>query len=99
MINRVRKDPRGRILRKGEGFRPDKKTYIFQYTDPLGRPHTVYAKDIVELRKKEDSMEKDRLDGIRTYIAGETTLNYAFDRYLALKYDLKPSTKTNYMYI
>lgn len=99
MINRVRKDPRGRILRKGEGFRPDKKVYIFQYTDPLGRPHTVYAKDIVELRKKEDSMEKDRLDGIRTYIAGETTLNYAFDRYLALKYDLKPSTKTNYMYI
>lgn len=99
MTTRIRKDPRGRILRRGEGFRPDKNTYIFQYMDPLGRHHTVYAKDIVELRRKEDSMEKDRLDGIRTYIAGETTLNYAFDRYLALKYDLKPSTKTNYMYI
>ena len=46
-----------------------------------------------------DFIRKDRLDGIRTYLAGETTLNYAFDRYLALKYDLKPSTKTNYMYI
>ena len=99
MATKIRKDPRGRILRKGEGFRPDKNTYIFQYMDPLGRHHTIYAKDIVELRKKEDSMEKDRLDGIRTYIAGETTLNYAFDRYLALKYDLKPSTKTNYLYI
>ena len=99
MSARIRKDPKGRILRKGEGFRNDKKVYIFQYQDPTGKAHTVYAKDIVQLRNKEDALQKDRLDGIRTYLAGDATLNYAFDRYIALKYDLKPSTKVNYLYI
>ena len=99
MSARIRKDPKGRILRKGEGFRNDKKVYIFQYQDPTGKAHTIYAKDIVQLRNKEDALQKDRLDGIRTYLAGDATLNYAFDRYIALKYDLKPSTKVNYLYI
>ncbi|HCI84324.1 MAG TPA: site-specific integrase, partial [Lachnospiraceae bacterium] len=99
MANRVRKDPRGRIFRKGEGYRIDKKLYIFQYVDPVGKPHTLYAKDMVELRQKEEAIEKDRMDGIKTYLAGQTTLNYGFDRYISLKYDLKPSTKANYLYI
>ena len=93
-----RKDPKGRVLRKGEGYRQDKKLYIFQYRDPLGQNHTLYANNIVDLRKKEDEVTKDRLDGIRTYVAGHTTLNYAFERYISLKYNLKPSTMANYIY-
>ena len=94
----ARKDPKGRVLRKGEGYRSDKKLYIFQYRDPLGQNHTLYANNIMDLRKKEDEVTKDRLDGIRTYVAGHTTLNYAFSRYISLKYNLKPSTKANYIY-
>ncbi len=94
----ARKDPKGRVLRKGEGYRSDKKLYIFQYRDPLGQNHTLYANNIMDLRKKEDEVTKDRLDGIRTYVAGHTTLNYAFGRYISLKYNLKPSTKANYIY-
>lgn len=44
------------------------------------------------------ALAKDRSEGIRDYVAGETSLSYAFDRYMALKYDLKPSTKANYEY-
>ena len=85
MTKRIRKDPRGRMLRSGESYRKDKALYIFQYRDPTGKNHTVYAKDIAVLRQKEDALAKDRAEGIRDYIAGETTLNYAFDRYMALK--------------
>ena len=98
MTKRIRKDPRGRMLRSGESYRKDKALYIFQYRDPVGKNHTVYAKDIAALRQKEDSLAKDRAEGIRDYVAGDTTLNYAFDRYMALKYDMKPSTKANYEY-
>ena len=94
-----RKDPKGRVLRRGEGYRKDKNLYIYQYTDPLGRAHTLYANNIVDLRKKEDEVNRDRMDSIQTYVAGRTTLNYAFDRYMVLKYDLKPTTKTNYQYM
>ena len=87
----ARKDPKGRVLRRGEGYRPDKDLYIYQYMDPLGQQHTLYAKTLVELRRKEDEVTRDRLDNIRTYVAGRTTLNYAYDRYIALKYDLKPT--------
>ena len=98
MATKIRKDPRGRLFRKGEGYRRDKELYIFQYRDPIGRNHTIYAKDMTSLRQKEDAIAKDRSEGIKDYVAGETTLNYAFDRYMTLKYDLKPSTKANYEY-
>ena len=95
----ARKDPKGRVLRRGESYRPDKNLYIYQYRDPLGQTHTLYANNIVDLRKKEDEVTRDRLDNIRTYVAGNTTLNYVYDRYISLKYDLKPTTKANYNYL
>lgn len=94
-----RKDPKGRVLRKGESYRKDKDLYIFQYRDPLGKTHTLYANNIVDLRKKEDEVTRDRLDGIQTYVAGQTPLNDAYDRYISLKHDIKPNTKANYNYI
>ena len=47
-----RKDPKGRVLRKGEGYRKDKNLYIYQYRDPLGGKHTLYANNIMDLREK-----------------------------------------------
>lgn len=91
-----RKDPKGRVLRKGEGYRKDKNLYIYQYRDPLGGKHTLYANNIMDLREKEDEITRDSLDGIKTYAAVRTTLNGAYDRYISLKYDVKPNTKANY---
>ena len=71
-----RKDPKGRVLRKGEGYREDKHLYIFQYTDPTGKSITLYAEDLKELRRKEDIAAADRLDNIQSYVAGKMTLNY-----------------------
>ncbi len=93
-----RKDPKGRVLRSGEGFRKDKNLYIFQYRDGAGRPHTIYAGNIMDLRKKEDEITRDRIDGIRSYASESTSLNDAFDRYIILKHDIKPSTVAAYKY-
>ena len=95
----ARKDPFGRVLRKGESYRKDKKLYIYQYRDSTGEEHTVYANNIITLREKEDEIARDRMDNIQTYVAAKTTLNYAFDRYLSLKQNLKPSTKAGYKYL
>lgn len=95
----ARKDPFGRVLRKGESYRKDKKLYIYQYRDSTGEEHTVYANNIITLREKEDEIARDRMDNIQTYVAAKTTLNYAFDRYLSLKQNLKPSTKASYIYL
>lgn len=95
----ARKDPYGRVLRRGEGYRKDKKLYIYQYRDPSGIEHTLYANNIIILREKEDEVARDRMDNIQTYVAAKTTLNYAFDRYISLKHNLKPSTKAGYKYL
>ena len=94
-----RKDPRGYVLRKGEGYRKDKKRYIFQYLDNDRHHVTLYADSLEELREKEDQIIADRVDNIQSYVAGKVDLNYIFDRYMSLKYYLKPSTKLNYKYM
>lgn len=40
-----RKDPKGRVLRKGESYRPQDGRYSYSYTDPLGRRKIIYDKD------------------------------------------------------
>ena len=59
----------------------------------------VYAKDIVELRKKEDELKKAQLDGLDVYSAGNADLNFVFDRYIATKKELASSTYANYIYM
>lgn len=94
----TRKDPNGHVLRKGEGYRKDKQRYIFQYTDNDRHHVTIYADTLEELRKKEDQITADRVDNIHSYAAGKVDLNYAFDRYMSLKYYLRPTTKAGYLY-
>ena len=95
----TRKDLRGRTLRKGEMQRSSDKRYAYSYTDPLGRRKYIYANDLVTLREKEARLTKDQMDGLDIYVAGKATVNFVFDRYMSLKNNLKPTTKSNYLYM
>ena len=95
----TRKDLRGRVLRKGESQRRSDERYVYTYTDPLGRRKYVYAQDLVTLREKEAQLLKDQMDGLDIYVAGKATVNFVFDCYMSLKNNLKPTTKSNYLYM
>ena len=94
-----RKDSNGRVLRKGESQRKNDGRYIYQYTDSTGKRRVVYSNDLLELREKEKELVRNQLDGLESYCSGKTTLNYAFDRYISTKYDLKEHTRVNYKYM
>lgn len=93
-----RKDNKGRVLRQGETQRQD-GTYRYTYTDPFNKRRDIYAKDIVKLREREEKLKKDQLDGLDLYMVGTATLNYVFDRYISMKYNLRSTTKSNYKYM
>ena len=42
---------------------------------------------------------QDQMDGLDIYVAGKATVNFVFDRYMSLKNNLKPTTKSNYLYM
>lgn len=94
---KARKDSRGRALRKGEVQHNDGR-YCYTFTDPLGRRKFIYAPDLMTLREKEKRLMKDQLDGLDLYAAGHATVNDTFDRYISTKYDLRDTTKSNYLY-
>ena len=81
---KARKDNRGRALRKGESQRTD-NTYVYTYTDPFKKRRFVYAKDLQTLREKQDKLKREQLDGLDSYLAGNATLNFVFDRYMSTK--------------
>ena len=93
----TRKDPRGRVLRKGEAWREQDYRYSYSYIDPLGRRKWIYANDLLTLREKEKKLMRDQLDGLDLYAAGKATVNNTFDRYISTKYDLRDSTRTGYL--
>lgn len=93
-----RKDPKGRVLRKGESFRNDGR-YVYQYTDYTGKRRCFYSKDLVALREREKRVLRNQLDGVADYVSKKVSLNYVFDRYISTKYDLKEQTKVNYKYM
>lgn len=74
-----RKDGKGRVLRKGEGYRKGDGRYSYVYVDPLGKKRTIYAKSLVKLREREEQLKKDQLDGLDVYVAGKADVNFLFD--------------------
>ena len=94
-----RKDGKGRVLRKGEYYRKTDGRYSYIYTDPLGKQRTIYANSLTELRKKEEELVRDQMDGLDVYLAGSADVNYLFDRYISTKTELRSTTKANYLYI
>lgn len=95
----ARKDNKGRVLRKGESQRSQDNRYVYTYTDPMGRRSYIYATTLQELRKKEDKLIRDQLDGLDLYVAGKADLNFVVDRYMATKNNLASSTYANYRYM
>ena len=93
-----RKDYRGYALRRGECQRQDGR-YVFSYTDSLGKRRYIYAKTLQDLRKRERKIQHDIDDGIDPHATERMTLNKLYDRYMSQKYDLRDSTRANYLYL
>lgn len=66
MARKKRTDSRGRVLRVGESQNKQGR-YCYRWTEPVtGKRGTVYALSLVELREKEQQIQKDIQDGINT---------------------------------
>lgn len=110
-MSEKRRDRKGRILRRGELQRNDGK-YEYRYYDEKGVRRSIYSWKLIEtdtvpqgkrckqsLRELERQIQRDLEDGIQTHAARQMTLNDMFDYYMALKCELKTSTRTNYQYM
>lgn len=106
-----RKDIKGRNLKDGEDQRPDGR-YRFRYIDGNGKRQAVYSwrlvstdktpigkRDDLSLREKEKQINNNLRDGINGKSAEKLVLNDMFQLYMAGKYELKQSTRTNYNYM
>ena len=93
-----RKDNKGRVLRKGETQRSRDGKYVYTYTGPDGKRRSIYSKDILKLREREDKLIKDRLDGLNVS-AALNTVNRVFDRFISLKSGISDDTKKFYIYM
>ncbi len=95
---KVRKDPKGRLLHRGETYRKDKGLYAYAFTDSFGKRRYIYSQDLGKLREKEKSVLRDRLDGIDVYALARSDINFVFDRYISTKSELRGTTMSNYVY-
>lgn len=95
-MSEKRRDNRGRILRPGEGQRPN-LTYFFRYhgSGDKKKWNYAYAPTLEELRKKEEAIQRDLMDGIY-YSGGEITVSELVDRYINLRRGLKENSMRAY---
>ena len=70
--------------------------YAYRYN---GKRVFIYDTDLASLRKKEQQIQADLIDGIRTYESSRLTLNDLFQVYMETKTNLKESTESNYRYL
>lgn len=89
-----RKDNKGRVLQKGEAQRTDGR-YQFAFTDLAGKRRFLYADNLVDLRKKEREYYIADWQGASQF-GSRVSLNYMYDRMLALKFGIKESTYASY---
>lgn len=92
-----RKDSKGRVLKENELQRKD-GTYQYRWRTSDHKRHSIYAPTLEELREKEQTVLKDKSDGIRTD-AKKVTLNDVYDLWVQLKKGLKDNTFQNYKYM
>ena len=76
-----RKDPKGRVLKAGEGYRKSDGLYSFRYKDIRGKVKAIYDSDLKELRKKEKEVLKQIDDGV-DYAAGDITVIELVEKYI-----------------
>lgn len=92
-----RKDSKGRVLKTGESQRKDGR-YDYRWRTSNGKRMVIYAKTLEELREKEEGIQRDKSDGIRTD-ARRVTVNDEFELWKDLKRGLKDNTFQNYIYM
>lgn len=80
-----RKDTKGKLLRKGESQRKD-GTYMYRWTNRLGKRETIYASTLEELREEETIIFQEIVQGINRQ---SIVLNGQIERYLRTKKKLK----------
>lgn len=97
-MSKVRKDSKGRLLRRGESYKKSKNLYQFVYTDIYGKRVYIYAKDLFSLREKEKLEQFNADQGIDTYVSGVATLDFLFQRFIVIKRNLRGTTISNYKY-
>lgn len=94
-LSEKRKDKKGRIFRSGEGQRPN-GTYFYRYHRNGDKKwYYIYEPTLEALRKKEEEIQKDILDGI-DYAGGEITVAELVDRYMNLRRGLKENSMRAY---
>lgn len=93
-----RKDPKGRVLKRGESYRKSDNYYTYRYKDIRRKMKAVYAKDLRTLRKKEKEIQKKIGDGIN-YADGEITVIELVEKYIALKEGVRYNTKVGYNFV
>ncbi|MBQ8814616.1 MAG: integrase DNA-binding domain-containing protein [Lachnospiraceae bacterium] len=92
-----RKDHKGRVLKRGESQR-NNLTYEYRYVDFDGKRRSVYAPTLVELRRKEEEIQR-RLSFGDNYAAGEITAMEMVEYYLSTKQGVRQSTKIGYQFV
>lgn len=80
--SKSRKDSKGRVLHKGECERKKYNDYVYQYYDMNHQRRSLYASDLIQLRKKEALVQVDIFDGVDTFSVKSMEFNDAFDRYI-----------------
>lgn len=94
MANRY--DNKHRKLKQGESQRSN-GYYTYRWTTRDGKRHSISATSLDALREKEDSITKDRVEGIKQ-CASNVTLNDIFELWKRNKRGLKDNTLQNYVW-
>ena len=68
---------------------------MYRYSDIHDKRQYIYAKTLDELRIKEQSIQRDLMDGI-DYSGSEVTVSELVDRYMNHKRSLSPNSKRAY---
>ena len=110
-MSEKRRDSKGRLLRTEESQRADGK-YEYKYVDAKGVRRSLYSWRLVSsdklppkkrsceaLRDMEAKVLRDTQNGINSFTAARMMLNDFGEDYIATKYELKASTRTNYKYM
>lgn len=96
MIKR-RKDKNGVVLKEGEYQKRD-NLYEYRWTDRVGNRRSIYASNLKDLRKKQEDILKNTLDGIDEEGAN-LTVNDLYKKWKKLKRGIKENTFNNYVYM
>ena len=91
-----RKDSDGRVLKENESQRKD-GTYMYRWRTSTGKREAIYAPTLDILREKEENIQRDKYDGIRTD-AKNVTLNDIYDLWKCMKKGVKDNTFQGYLY-